>query len=500
MTHTAAGASRYWDPAVPFQVGARLTRRQSHLWPLFVFYAGLALVFQQVLPSGQAAGNLLTGLGLAMALLLAPLEDALGALAFAFLAAACPGLRDPFLLWRWFFLGGGVIILTLRFFIRRRKGRRSSLNRFDYLLALFLVVAACSVAGSASMELSSLKLVALVAVLWVSAQGGAHLVETYGPAAPRRLACGLLAYTAGLLGWSIVSYVSPLGSNVRGPWFSGYVGHPNAWAVLVMTALPWIGGPLLRHRNWTGKLLALAGGVLVLSYSLLISGSRAGMLGAAFAVCIAGLVHGSRRVAAVILLLSVAFTTRVLAQPDYFSQFARQYIWKFSRASRDSTQRDRALESREKPWKVMRQQFEQRPWFGQGFGVSTVAQANWSLAAETGSAAVETASSAWAALTQVGMVGSAGLFLAILGLLWQGLWFAWRVRDPWFTSVYISIAALTVNALFEGWLLAPGNYASVYFWIQCFLLNAVMCRYVPLRSQPVPLETAPSWALARRAS
>jgi hypothetical protein len=335
--------------------------------------------------------------------------------------------------------------------------------------------------------LSSLKLTALAMVFLVSSLGSVHLVEIYGPAAPRRLACGLLAYCGGIVAWSLISYLFSVASPLRGGWFGGFVGHPNGWAVLVMTALPWIGCSLLRHRIWTGKLLALAGAVLVLSYSLFISGSRAGMLGVALAVSIAGLVHGSRRVASIILLLSVAFAIRALAQPDYLSQFARQYVWKHGAATTNLTSfRKQALQSRERPWMAVRQQFEQNPWLGQGLGVSLASQADWVFDAETGTSIQETGSSLWAALSQVGILGSVVLWLALLWLLWRGFQFAWRVRDPWFTAVYGSVAALVANSMFEGWMLAPGNFASTYFWVQCFFLNAVMCRFRPLAGAAAP--------------
>jgi hypothetical protein len=61
--------------------------------------------------------------------------------------------------------------------------------------------------------------------------------------------------------------------------------------------------------------------------------------------------------------------------------------------------------------------------------------------------------------------------------------FCWRVRDPWLSGVCASLLALVVNAVFEGWLLAPGNFATFYFWGQCFLLNGMMSRFRPA---PVP--------------
>lgn len=482
MTRTAWEADWASDPAVPFQIGTQLTLGQGRYWSLLVFYSGLALVYVPWLSAGQSLGKVLVGLGLLLAFLLAPMEYALGGLAFGFLAAACVHLHQTFLLWRWFVLGGAAGTLALRFFFRRRRWRRPGLNRFDCLMALFVVVACSSILSSVSMGMSSLKLAAFVGVVWLSAQGGAHLAETYGPAAPRRLAYGLLAYCGGILALAIASYLLPGGSPAGGgAWFAGYLGHPNAWALLVMTALPWVASPLLRHRHWNGQLLALGGAVILLAYSLFLSGSRAAILGTVLAVSLAGLVHGSRWVAAAILLMSVAFTVRAVVEPDFLPRFTSRYIWKQGqKVYTPLAQWGRALQSRETPWRLTRQQFERHPWLGLGFGVSTEAQANWSLGLETGANILETGSSFWGTLSQVGILGTAALGLAILTLLWRGFRFAWLVRDPWFTAIYTSVAALTVNAVFEGWLLAPGNFASTYYWLQCFLLNAVMCRFRPL--------------------
>jgi hypothetical protein len=134
--------------------------------------------------------------------------------------------------------------------------------------------------------------------------------------------------------------------------------------------------------------------------------------------------------------------------------------------------------------------FRRHPWLGFGFGVTSDAQRDWVLDTESGAGTVETGSSFWGTLSQVGVLGSAPIFAAILLLAYRAVRFCQRVRDPWLTAVCGSLLALLANALFEGWLLAPGNFATLYFWAQCFLLNGMMCRFHP---------AAPSrWAPARR--
>ena len=135
--------------------------------------------------------------------------------------------------------------------------------------------------------------------------------------------------------------------------------------------------------------------------------------------------------------------------------------------------------SRIEPWKKAKEKFRENPWLGLGFGVTSGAESRWALDVRSGPDATETGSSFWSSLSQVGVLGSAPLCLAILLLLVKAGRFTWKVKDPWFTAVYGSVLALTVNAAFEGWLIAPGNFIGIYFWIQCFFLNEVTCRFRP---------------------
>ncbi len=300
-----------------------------------------------------------------------------------------------------------------------------------------------------------------------------QLVELYGPAAPRRLVTGLLAFTGVMIALPLAGTVLGIGprTTFRG-WFSGYQGNPNAWAVLVALALAWISVPLIRRARWWGApQWALSAGVALILYSLLWSGSRAGLLAVAVAATILCLVHANRRIGLLLAVVTIFFAARAVSEPNFIPNLISQYVLKHPRGQSD------LLQSRREPWKLVQRQFEQHPWLGMGFGISSESQSTWTVDASTGYNMAETGSSIWSALSQVGVLGSAVLFTALLGLLFQGAWFCWRVRDPWFTAVYASVAALTVNALFEGWLLAPGNYVSIYYWLQCFFLNSVMCRY-----------------------
>src|SRR5262249_35213882 len=149
-------------------------------------------------------------------------------------------------------------------------------------------------------------------------RGAGLLVAAHGPASPRRLAQGLLAYPIALVVLSLLAYVFSF-RPVLGPSgrFAGVLFHPNAWGALVVTLLPWMVPPLVRclpERRIPQAPLALL--VLLAGYTLVLSTSRAALLGAVCAVAIFCLVHCGRRIAAIALLGTVFVTSQSLADPD----------------------------------------------------------------------------------------------------------------------------------------------------------------------------------------
>lgn len=457
------------------------------LWlPLAVFYVSLAAPYLHV--SGAAVPSRYAVVGaLLLSLLVSPVEYAIGALGSAFLAASSRDLGQLFLTLRWVFLGAGAVILSLRFFLRRR-AHHAAPSKFAYLLALFLVVSTATVMTTTAPGLTALKLGAVLCLFYVAWRAVGYLVENYGAAAPRRLIIGLLVYALGFLIIAAPSYWNPSGiySHV-----SGYLGNPNTWAALLASMLPWMAGPLLSRSAWyrsPGRRRLQALGLFAGSYLLLRAGSRAALVGALLAFAVTCLIHANRRIAVIVVLASVYIAARLLANPELLPVLMERYLYK-----QHSEQGEAAvLQSRLRPWKAARDNFRDNFWLGLGFGVTSRKEASWSADVRSGYS-IETGSSIWGSLSQIGIVGAAPLFLALVLLLFEAGRFAWRVRDPWFTGIYGSVLALAVNAIFEGWLLSPGNFITTYFWIQCFFLNALMSRFRPaparLASFSMPLDS-----------
>ncbi|MBI3696259.1 MAG: O-antigen ligase family protein [Acidobacteria bacterium] len=442
--------------------------------PLVAFYAGMAFLSSQVyfLPSW---GIVLAPLALLAAILIAPIEYALGALACAFVAASATSLSGVFQSARWAFLLLAALVFSLRFFLRHRGGRGSPFTQFSYLMLLFWLLSAATMLTTVNLTFTALKLAALTGLFFIAARVGAHLVETHGPTSPRRFLYGLLAYSLAYIAVAAPSYLFGTSRQI-----AGALGNPNVWGTLVAFVLPWMICPLFRrYRHFAPSRLALSLAVLLVGYTMLLSGSRAALVGTLLALAVLSVVHADRRVAAVVLLGTLVITVESVAQPDLIPRLTRQYLYKYK--GKDQVD---LFRSRMGPWEASRRSFLENPWMGLGFGVTNRAEAQWSLDVRSVRAA-ETGSSFWGTLSQVGVLGSAPLFLAILLLLLRAGRFVWRVKDIWLTGVYGSTVALVVSAAFEGWLMAPGSFPCTYFWIQCFFLNAMMSRF-----QPAAVETA----------
>ncbi len=429
----------------------------------------------------------LVPLTLFLAILFAPLEYALGALACSFLAACTVGLADVFQSARWYFLLLAAVTFSFRFFLRLRASRWGASRQFLYLMLMFWLFSAATIVTTVNLTFTVLKLGALTCLFYVAARSAAHVVEVYGPAAPRRFLYGLLTYSAAFILVAAPSYLLSSGFSTYGHRFYGYLGHPNAWGAFVAFSLPWMACPLFqRSRHFTVSRLALTLAALVVTYTMLLSGSRAALVGALIALATLSLIHADRRVAATVLLATFVVSVEAVAKPDLVPNLVRQYLYKYK--GRDQVDMFR---SRTGPWEISKRTFLRNPWMGLGFGVTSRAEAQWLLDVRSVKA-METGSSVWSALSQVGLLGSVPLFLAISLLLLRAGRFAWKVKDIWLTAIYASTLALVTNACLEGWLLAPGSFPCTYFWIQCFFLNAMMSRFQPAPVQVAPFPLAPA--------
>src|SRR5262249_31698861 len=144
--------------------------------------------------------------GLLIGVVAAPLEYGLGAVAFTFLAACSARVGGLFQQLRWVFLALGVAAFSLRFFLARRGGRRAAVGKVSYLIVFFLVVSPPLLLPPVSVDFTGLNLLALICIFYLSPRGAFHIVQTHAAYSARRLAVGLVAYSAPLLVLPIVGY------------------------------------------------------------------------------------------------------------------------------------------------------------------------------------------------------------------------------------------------------------------------------------------------------
>lgn len=411
-----------------------------------------------------------------MTILAAPPEYALGAIAAGFLVASCPQLGTVFQPLRWALLLLGIAVLSLRFFLARTAARAVA-SKFMYLLSFFIAISALTLVTTVSFDFSTLKFVALLCLLFVAWRGASDVLAAYGPSGASRVMLGMAVHPAGPIALSLLGYFGIGPSVVSNSGFGGYIRNSNGLGVLILIVLPWSASALFRSsRQSRERRFAFALVFLVLGYGLLLTAARGSIVGALLAFSVLCAVHADRKVAAILILFSALAGARTLSDPALLPSLAQRYFYKQRYAQALETN---PLQSRIGPWKVSERTFLENPWLGLGFGVTSRAEMNWSFSSRSGPGALETGSSLWSSLVQVGLLGSVPLFLAVVLLMIDAGRFAWRVKDPRFTGLYGSALALAVSAAFEGWLIAPGSFPATYFWLQCFFLNAVMSRYRP---------------------
>jgi O-antigen ligase len=207
-------------------------------------------------------------------------------------------------------------------------------------------------------------------------------------------------------------------------------------------------------------------------YLELSSHSRAG-LAAAFCAC--GLLCLSLRkykmFAEGVIILIILLAATAIFRPEVITSMTSSVLYK------GGTSEQGVLASRQSPWKTAIESIKEHPWFGMGLG--TTADGN-DPAAEQGKYAsntgvtTENGSSYLSILEGIGVVGSIPYFLLLVLLVRRIiLTLNFMRRSPSAAHgafpLAIVILAGMIHAIFEDWLLAPGNYLSVFFWSIAFV-------------------------------
>ena len=144
------------------------------------------------------------------------------------------------------------------------------------------------------------------------------------------------------------------------------------------------------------------------------------------------------------------------------------------------------MTSRSDLWERSRQLFYDQQILGIGFGV-TPGEESLTDGLDTRQERIELGSSLWALLLQTGLCGFLPVMLGLVDLMFRSIRFTLAVRDHYFTTTTASVLGLFVYSFFEGWMVSPGGVLLFAMMLQCFVLDAITCRFQPPTRAAVPV-------------
>lgn len=245
-----------------------------------------------------------------------------------------------------------------------------------------------------------------------------------------------------------------------------YWYNPNSLgAIMGMFAWPFVlWGYLIarsaQERRYSGFV------VFVCATLLLLSRARAGMLAAGLSTLV--ILFSLRRIRLIGLAalgLLVFFLAFFLVAPENFHDYAQTVIYKPNETDRELS----VLSSRRTPWEKTIKTIQEHPWFGTGLGTPEKSVEG----IFTTGGYREHGNSYLTVAEGLGLLGIAPFALLLIVLLHRlqmaCLWMR-RSTNPAHCAVplvWVMLAGL-VHATFEDWLLSPGSYLCIGFWVITF--------------------------------
>lgn len=377
-------------------------------------------------------------------------------LVFLFASTVLPGARS-FTSGRWLALGIATAFSLFVWVANRGKLRFGLFHAFaGFAVATVLI----STANSVSPLLTFYKAAAFACLL-VYAGIGARL----SVAGHEKTFIEYLTVSCGLLTCLLALSVFVFHYN---PFF-----NPNNLGA-AMSVLVW---PLLFCRvvsqrlSWK-TLLNLVTAALCLGL-IVQSRSRASLVAAIIAaMVILYAFRYTRTLGAAGIAVGISLAVLFFYFPQTFRLLAVQVVYKGDVNSQSAT-------SRQGPWEEDIAKIKESPWLGSGFGASRGLSEWWTGGFESWEYDREKGSSYLALLEGLGIIGSIP-FVLLLGSIIYGIYRACNLTRSGGQLLAIPIAGLLsaglANAFFEGWLIAPGYYLAVIFWISAFALSDVLAQ------------------------
>ena len=261
-------------------------------------------------------------------------------------------------------------------------------------------------------------------------------------------------------------------------------GNPNSLgAVMGVVIMPIVLWGFLVAETRHEKYRSVAA-ILTCLWLLNLALSRASIVAAFVSVIVLCVCLRRQRVLAqgaflVVLLMGVGG----VLEPTHFEKFANTMTENLLYKGKKE---QGIFGSRQSPWDETVASLQEHPWFGTGWGTSTmgkkasVAQLSLSGGVYTLENTNREHGDSYLAMAEyVGFVGIAPfaflLFLVGRMILQVCLWMR-RTSNAYHVAVPLAMTLLAgmVHALFEDWMVAPGYYLCVFFWTIVFLLNDLM--------------------------
>jgi O-antigen ligase len=173
-----------------------------------------------------------------------------------------------------------------------------------------------------------------------------------------------------------------------------------------------------------------------------------------------------------LVAVAIFASTVSLIRPEFLSSFGGEIVYK-----REDPGRGFWI-SREGPWGKAIEMIKAHPWFGVGFGTTAQNSSRAEgpiLFASSSEVNAENGSSYLSVLLGVGIIGAIPyclLLLILIAKVGRTVTFVWQTRGAHCSAVPFAIVVVSclIHAMFEDWLLAPGNYLCVFFWTLAFIL------------------------------
>ena len=255
------------------------------------------------------------------------------------------------------------------------------------------------------------------------------------------------------------------GSSFYNERFRGYFVNPNDLAAfygIYFVPIFWF---IIEKKKILFEKLGLFLLFFLAIIQLIATQSRAGIISCIVALCIFifGNLKGFLRAMSIFTII-IVFTGFYAENPN--DNFIRNFIF------RNEIYFDGS--GRIPVWEETFDKIMEKPVFGGGLGVSRTQQKEEMLQFNSDIYTIQKGNSYLGALEELGLVGIAILFgallIPILKLSWKGLLSNQINNDKNNLLIIAVVAGGLVNAMFEAWLLSVGNFLAFSFWMFASLL------------------------------